>query len=75
MDGCEEPYLILLIAVFASTPITKRQSVAFKYRALRNNGALAVYSVLQFVIPAALLILSAAALVGNSYNPFLYFRF
>ena len=67
--------IILLIAVFASTPITKRLSAAFKYRALRNNGALAVYSVLQFVIPAALLILSAAALVGNSYNPFLYFRF
>ena len=32
--------IILLIAVFASTPITKRLSAAFKYRALRNNGAL-----------------------------------
>ena len=67
--------IILLIAIFASTPVTKRLSAAFKYRALRNNGALAAYSVLQFVIPAVLLLLSAAALVGNSYNPFLYFRF
>ena len=67
--------IILLIAIFASTPVTKRLSAAFKYRALRNNGALAAYSVLQFAIPAVLLLLSAAALVGNSYNPFLYFRF
>ena len=67
--------IILLIAIFASTPVTKRLSAAFKYRALRNNGALAAYSVLQLVIPAVLLLLSAAALVGNSYNPFLYFRF
>ena len=27
------------------------------------------------LIPAALLLLSTAALVGNSYNPFMYFRF
>lgn len=67
--------IVLLIAIFASTPVTKRLSAAFKYRALRNNGALAAYSVLQFAIPAVLLLLSAAALVGNSYNPFLYFRF
>jgi hypothetical protein len=27
------------------------------------------------VIPAVLVILSALALIGDSYNPFLYFRF
>ena len=27
------------------------------------------------VVPAALLILSAIALAGNSYNPFMYTRF
>ena len=34
------------------------------------------WDVLRYgVIPAALLLLSTAALVGDSYNPFIYFQF
>lgn len=69
-------YIVLLTAAaVACTPLVKRISDKLKYCALRSVKALAVYSVFQIVIPILLLILSAAALVGNSYNPFLYFRF
>ena len=33
------------------------------------------YNALQMFVPPLLLLLSTAALVGNSYNPFLYFQF
>lgn len=67
--------VILIAAAVACTPLVKRLSDKLKYSALRSAKALAVYSVLQIIIPILLLILSVAALVGNSYNPFLYFRF
>ena len=69
-------YIVLLIAaIVACTPLVKRLSDKLKYSALHSAKVLALYSVLQIIIPILLLILSAAALVGNSYNPFLYFRF
>ena len=38
-------------------------------------GGAAVAFLLRGLVPAALLLISTAMLVGNSYNPFLYFRF
>lgn len=67
--------IILIIAIIGSTPLVKSISAWLKYRAVRFKGAFAAYTVLQLVLPVGLLLLSAAALVGNSYNPFLYFRF
>ena len=67
--------VILAVSVIASTPIARNISVNLKHISLKSNGALAVYSVLQILVPVVLLLLSVAALVGNSYNPFLYFRF
>lgn len=67
--------IILIIAIIGSTPLVKSISAWLKYRAVRFKGAFAAYTVLQLVLPMGLLLLSAAALVGNSYNPFLYFRF
>ncbi len=67
--------IILIIAIIGSTPIVKSISAWLKYNAVRFKGAFAVYTVLQLAVPIGLLLLSAAALVGNSYNPFLYFRF
>ena len=34
-----------------------------------------VHNVLDMITPAVLLIVSVLALVGASYNPFLYFQF
>ena len=40
-----------------------------------SGAARAVIHAVDLVTPVLLLILSTAALVGDSYNPFLYFRF
>lgn len=66
---------ILAVGTVASTPLVKKISEKIKYTALRSGKALALYSGLQLTLPALLIILSTAALVGNTYNPFLYFRF
>ena len=67
--------VMLIISVIACTPVIRNISERLKYSALNSGKAFAVYSAAQLVIPVVLLVLSAAALVGNSYNPFLYFRF
>ena len=67
--------IMLIISVLACTPIFKNLTDRLKFGALKSRGALAAYSVAQLIVPAVLLIISAAALVGDSYNPFLYFRF
>ena len=67
--------VILIISVIACTPVIRNISERLKYSALNSVKAFAVYSAAQLVIPVVLLVLSAAALVGNSYNPFLYFKF
>ncbi|WP_195984000.1 MBOAT family protein [Clostridium sp. D33t1_170424_F3] len=65
-------YLFFLIAaVIASTP-------AVKYLGEQLSGRLSTvrtYNFVQIFVPPVLLLLSTAALVGNSYNPFLYFQF
>lgn len=65
-------YLFFLIAaIIASTP-------AVKYLGEQLSGRLSTartYNFVQIFVPPVLLLLSTAALVGNSYNPFLYFQF
>ena len=63
---------LLVAAAAASTPLMKRVGERLDAR----SGDSRLWSVLRFgLIPAALLILSTAALVGDSYNPFIYFQF
>ena len=61
----------LIFCLVAVTPVW--QKLIFRpYDEIGSAPArIAVYGLL----PAALLLLSTAALVGNSYNPFLYFKF
>ena len=67
---------LLLISVLAATPLAawlKR-----KLEGLVSGRAIpeTVWNVLFYsLLPAALLLLSTACLVGDSYNPFLYFQF
>lgn len=65
-------YLFFLIAaIIASTP-------AVKYLGEQLSDRLSTartYNFVQIFVPPVLLLLSTAALVGNSYNPFLYFQF
>ena len=60
---------LLLASVLACTPLLKRLGALLD----RRGGRL--WAGLRMAIPVALLLLSTAALVGDSYNPFIYFRF
>ena len=68
--------VLLLVSVIACTPVMKllRQKVE---GFARNHGALGtVWNVVFYsVLPVILLLLSTAGLVGDSYNPFIYFQF
>ena len=70
---------ILLVAMIACTPIipflSKRLTAAAEKDGTVGGLARAVTNTVAVAAPVALLILSALALVGDNYNPFLYFRF
>ena len=67
---------LLLAAVLASTPLIRTLGARISRRAGRSPAGQRLWqTVLYAVIPVALLLLSTASLVGDSYNPFIYFRF
>ena len=73
-------YLFLLaVAMLACSPVVP--FVAGKLTAAAEKGGTVgvlvrgVINTVAVAAPVALLVLSALALVGDSYNPFLYFRF
>ncbi len=59
----------------AVTPLGKNLKNILRNLARRSSAAYVVNAIWEVAHPAALLILSAMALAGNSYNPFLYFQF
>ncbi len=61
--------ILLVVMLIASTELPARIGKAFCRRA--GNGAV----VLEAVWTVAILVLSVSAIVADSYNPFLYFRF
>ena len=65
----------LIFAVIACTPLGKNIRRKLSKNALKNDTMLILVNVTDAILPALLLILSLLALVGNSYNPFLYFQF
>lgn len=66
--------VLLIIGIIASLPIASYiKKLTLKSTRLLP-GKISV-DILSFVYVAAALFISTAALVGNSYNPFLYFRF
>jgi alginate O-acetyltransferase complex protein AlgI len=62
--------IILAVSVFACLPVTKLLE-----RKLLATEKKLCYVLVYSLIPVVLLLLSTAALVGNSYNPFIYFQF
>lgn len=67
--------LILLISIVAATPLLKNVGNFFKKKAVNNTVFFSIYSIVRICWPIVLILLSTAALVGDSYNPFLYFQF
>ena len=65
----------LLLCAVACTPVVPKLRDALYKRSLDHYYTLRAYGAFRAVVPAALLVLSVLALVGDSYNPFLYFRF
>ncbi len=66
---------ILLLCAIVSTPIVRKIGALVRYTYMDKKAALWVYNIGRIAIPLLLLLLSTAALVGDSYNPFLYFQF
>lgn len=65
----------LIFAVIACTPLGKQLRRKMVQTGLESNSALTIVNIIDAILPALLLVLSLLALVGNSYNPFLYFQF
>ncbi|MCD8118279.1 MAG: MBOAT family protein [Lachnospiraceae bacterium] len=79
-DGTTELLLknncfFLVFAVIATLPLGKKLREYFLGRASENPYLGAVVNVAEIVTPVILLVISLMALVGDSYNPFLYFQF
>jgi alginate O-acetyltransferase complex protein AlgI len=68
--------LLFAVCILASTPIVSFTSGKLKRMAEENSIVYTyIYNCLNIVLPVILLFLSTIALVGNSYNPFIYFKF
>lgn len=74
----------IIVAALACTPIVPMIQGAFERMRSRTLGssdcvgmrmAVVIYDIVAAVIPVALVFLAMLALVGDSYNPFLYFQF
>ena len=64
--------IFLAISILACFPIVPALA---KLRDAKSTPVNVVANAASAAIPAVLVILSALALIGDSYNPFLYFRF
>lgn len=67
----------ILLAVIAVTPLAKTLMERFEKAAetAPTMALVRIDGVARILLPILLLLLSTMALVGNSYNPFLYFQF
>ncbi len=67
---------LIIVAVLACLPLAKLAKKALARLTVKcGKGGETVSWILTAAYPCVMLLLSTAALVGNSYNPFLYFQF
>ena len=67
---------LLIVSVLAATPLARILRFQVERRICSNERLYGVWQVVFYsVIPVILLLLSTASLVGDSYNPFIYFQF
>lgn len=65
----------IAVAIIATTPAVKLIADKLKEKAAASKGTATCYTVLNIILSLTLLVLSAISLVGDSYNPFIYFQF
>lgn len=66
---------LLAFSVIACLPLGRFIKNKLEEKRLTNGFVNAVYCVWEVIHPVALLAVSAMALAGDTYNPFLYFQF
>lgn len=66
--------ILLLILCVAALPFAKKMTEKIQER-IQGKTASVIFSVIENIFLAAVLLLSVAGIVDASYNPFLYFRF
>ena len=67
---------LLIVSVIASTPLMRILRFQTEKRIRGNQVLTTVWNVVFYsILPVVLLLLSTASLVGDSYNPFIYFQF
>ncbi len=66
---------LIALSVVACTDLGKRLRGWAFGAAADSNAMLRLVEVVEVALPVLLVLVSIVALVGNSYNPFLYFRF
>ena len=67
--------ILLLVSIIACTPLIKKGKEWILENYEKNVILFWVYSIWDILHPVLFLVVSAMALVGDSYNPFIYFRF
>ena len=67
-------FIFIIIAVIAVTPFTKEMKEFIIHRC-DTEKKIRAYEIASISLPVIILILSTLSLVGDSYNPFLYFQF
>ena len=66
---------LLIVSILACTPLLRGIKEWILERYEKNAILFWIYSAWDLVHPVIFLILAALAMVGDSYNPFIYFRF
>ena len=59
----------------ASTPLYKTIRTLMFQLGKENKVVFVLYNILEMITPVLLLIIAVLSLIGNSYNPFLYYQF
>ena len=63
----------LIVAAIACTPLPRL--LYHRITSSTNGAAIALGTVMEYALPVAGLLFSISSLVGNAYNPFLYYQF
>ena len=67
--------LFIAVAIIAVTPLVRNLRKYIEKQAKYSKKAMSMKGVLFTAMPVLLVLLSVLSLVGNAYNPFLYFQF
>ncbi len=67
--------LVILVGILFSMPIFKLLQEKVSWLKNQGRGAFVLVNVLEIIFYLGIFVLCAALLAGNTYNPFIYFRF